>query len=160
MIWLLPHPPLSSVSCPQIVSRPQTFSVSPVELTDGRGRRGWGRTSPKRNRESMVLYKSFNTLFSGGATKPLCCFPLRCNFLIKIGHWSAFLGFQCMFLSAVATPLCRGPFKQFFPTVFPIFHRWHSFAVLFDLHYCFFLCPEQVFNFSSGEFLPLGRKIE
>jgi hypothetical protein len=38
--------------------------VSTVELTDGKGRgKEWRRSPVIRRRESLVLYKSFNTLF-------------------------------------------------------------------------------------------------
>jgi hypothetical protein len=58
MIWLLPHPR----SRQQLVTC-QSFCVSPVELTDGRGGRGRRRSQIIRWRESMVLYKSINTVW-------------------------------------------------------------------------------------------------
>jgi hypothetical protein len=55
VVWLAPTPPphvfLSQSSC-----------VLPAELTNGRGR---GRGQMIRRREILVLYKSFNTLWSG-----------------------------------------------------------------------------------------------
>ncbi len=59
MIWLLSHTP-SPVSNLSLFN--QSSCVSLVELTDGRGRRGWGKSQIIRQRESLVLYKSFNTL--------------------------------------------------------------------------------------------------
>jgi hypothetical protein len=60
MSWLLPHPlPLSRE---QDVSLSQSSFASPVGLTDGRGR-GWERSQIVTQRESLVLYKSFNTLW-------------------------------------------------------------------------------------------------
>jgi hypothetical protein len=53
------------LSCQQVVSLSQSYSESPVELTDGRGGRGWGRSQTIRRRESLVLYNSFITLCSG-----------------------------------------------------------------------------------------------
>ncbi len=64
MIWFLPSN-LLPLSCQQIVSLSQSSCVSPFELTDGKGgRRGWGRSRSHRRRESLVLYKLFNTLWS------------------------------------------------------------------------------------------------
>ncbi len=37
--------------------------MSPIELTDGRGK-GWARSQIRRTQESMVLYKSFDTLLA------------------------------------------------------------------------------------------------
>ncbi len=57
IIWLFSHPLSLQVSL--LLSLP----VSPVELTDGKGReRGWGRIQIKRRREGLANYKSFNTL--------------------------------------------------------------------------------------------------
>ncbi len=57
---LAPQPPSSlPLSYQQLVSS----CVSAVELTDGRGGSGWGRSQIIRMRESLVLYKSFNTLW-------------------------------------------------------------------------------------------------
>jgi hypothetical protein len=53
----LPPPPLS---WRQVVSLSQ--ALSPVELTEGKGGRGWARSQIIRPWESLVLYKSFNTL--------------------------------------------------------------------------------------------------
>ncbi len=50
-------PPLSKLSLSQ------SSCVSPVELTYGRGR-GWERSQIRQRRESLVLYKSFNALWS------------------------------------------------------------------------------------------------
>ncbi len=72
MIWLLPRPlppPLPSV-----------WSISDTQeqreegqLADGRwGGRGWGRSQIIQPQESIVLYKSFNTLCTGYAA---CTFP-------------------------------------------------------------------------------------
>jgi hypothetical protein len=59
MIWLLPHPFSPPVnSC-------LLFLMSPFELIDRRGGKGWwGRSQIIRQRESLVLYKSFNFLCS------------------------------------------------------------------------------------------------
>ncbi len=38
-------------------------SVSPIELTDGKVGRGWARSQIKPPRESLALYKSFNSLW-------------------------------------------------------------------------------------------------
>ncbi len=56
MIWLLPHP----FSRQTFVSLSLSSSVSPVELTDGRGARSQIIQLP----ESLVLYKPFNTLWT------------------------------------------------------------------------------------------------
>ncbi len=55
-------PPSPLLSRQQVVSLSQSFLVSQVELTNGRGGRVWGRSHIIRRRESLVLYKSFNTL--------------------------------------------------------------------------------------------------
>jgi hypothetical protein len=60
MIWLLSHtrpPPRHHV-----VSLSQSYSVSLVELTDGRGGKGWERSQIIRRRESGALNKSFSIL--------------------------------------------------------------------------------------------------
>ncbi len=57
MIWLLIHP-LSPFSRQQLVYLSQSPCVSPVELT---ARTGGGRWA--KSRESLALYKSFNTLW-------------------------------------------------------------------------------------------------
>jgi hypothetical protein len=54
---LAPTPPPSPRQ--RLVSISQSSCVSPVELTDGGG---LGRSQIRRWRESLVLYKSFNTL--------------------------------------------------------------------------------------------------
>jgi hypothetical protein len=62
MIWLLPHqlhPPASILSL--FLSLPVCRRSS---LLTGEGGRGWGRSQIIRRRESLVLYKSFNTLRS------------------------------------------------------------------------------------------------
>jgi len=43
----------------------QSSCVSPFELTDVKGRRGWGRSQIIQPGESLVLHKSFYTLFYG-----------------------------------------------------------------------------------------------
>jgi len=48
----------------QVVSLSQSSCVSPVELTNWRGREWWARSQIIRPRESLTLYKSFNTLCS------------------------------------------------------------------------------------------------
>jgi hypothetical protein len=61
MNWLLPHP-LLPYSVKKL-SFSLSLSVSLLELTDGNeGARRWGRSQSIRRRESIVLYKSFNTL--------------------------------------------------------------------------------------------------
>ncbi len=55
-----PSPPLLSASR---LSLSQSPFVSPVELADVRGG-GWGRSQTIRRQESLVLYKSFNTLYN------------------------------------------------------------------------------------------------
>jgi hypothetical protein len=45
----------------QVVSLFRASCVSPVELIDRRGGRGWARSQIIRTQESLVLYKSFNT---------------------------------------------------------------------------------------------------
>ncbi len=59
---LAPSPP-SHPFRQQVVSLYQSSGVSPVQLTEGRGRRGCGRSQIIRWRESLVLYKSFNALW-------------------------------------------------------------------------------------------------
>jgi hypothetical protein len=61
-----PRPPPSSPppSRQQVVSLSQSSCVSPVELTNWRGREWWARSQIIRPRESLALYKSFNTLCS------------------------------------------------------------------------------------------------
>jgi hypothetical protein len=58
VIWLLPPPQLCRQ---QIVSLPQSSCVSPVGLIDGRGGGKGAGGAIIRRRESLVLYKSFNT---------------------------------------------------------------------------------------------------
>ncbi len=61
MIWLLSHPlPLSRQ---QVVSLSPSSCVSPVELTEG-GQ--WERSQIIRQRESLVIYESFSTLWRRG----------------------------------------------------------------------------------------------
>jgi hypothetical protein len=45
----------------QVVSLSRASCVSPVELIDRKGGRGWARSQIIRTQESLVLYKSFNT---------------------------------------------------------------------------------------------------
>ncbi len=71
---LAPSQPSSPLSHQQVVSLSHSSCASPVELTDGRGGRGWWRSQIIRPRESLVLYKSFNTLW------------------VKLIHSSAFTG--------------------------------------------------------------------
>ncbi len=47
----------------QVVPLSRASCVSPVELIDRRGRRGWARSQIIRTQESLILYKSFNTLW-------------------------------------------------------------------------------------------------
>jgi hypothetical protein len=61
MIRLLARTPFAPLSRQQLVSLSQSSCVSPIELTDGRGKRRT-RSQIMRRRESLVLYKSFNTL--------------------------------------------------------------------------------------------------
>jgi hypothetical protein len=61
MIWLLPHP--LRLSLQQVVSLSQSSCVSLVKLTEGKGG-GVGEAPNNIMRESLVLYKSFNTLCS------------------------------------------------------------------------------------------------
>ncbi len=59
----LPPFPLSM----KVVSHSLSSFVSPVKLTDERGGgRGWARSKIVRPRVSLVLYKSFNTLWGRG----------------------------------------------------------------------------------------------
>ncbi len=58
MIWLLARP----LSRQKIVSLSLSSCMSLAELTYGRGGGGGGRSRIMRPRESMALYKSFNTL--------------------------------------------------------------------------------------------------
>jgi hypothetical protein len=64
---LAPRPPLSPLSCQQVVSLSQSSCVSPAYslLT---GRRRWAKSEIIRPRESLILYKPFNTLFQPLAT--------------------------------------------------------------------------------------------
>jgi hypothetical protein len=57
--------PLPSASC-------LSYCVSPVKLTDGRGEMGRVRSQIIRRRESLVLYKSFNTLWVHISHKQHC----------------------------------------------------------------------------------------
>ncbi len=50
-------PTASPLSCQQVVSLSQSSCTSMVELTDGRGVRGWGRRQIQRRRGSLALYK-------------------------------------------------------------------------------------------------------
>jgi hypothetical protein len=63
MIWLLPTH-FFHLSRQKVVSLSQSSYASPVELTDGKGRgKEWRRSPDIRRRESLVLFKSFDTLF-------------------------------------------------------------------------------------------------
>jgi hypothetical protein len=53
---LAPAPPLPSISRQQVVSLAKSSCVSPVELTDMRREREWGKSLIIRRRESLVLY--------------------------------------------------------------------------------------------------------
>jgi hypothetical protein len=84
MIWLLPPTPSPTLSSK--ISLSQSSCVSPVELTDGRVGRGWKRSQIIRGRESLVLYKSFNTLWKllmGAGEDPL----VSCNARATVGCW-------------------------------------------------------------------------
>ncbi len=62
-----PRTPPSPFSRQQVVYLSQSSCVSPVELTDervGGGGGGWARRQIIRPRESLALYKSFNTLWA------------------------------------------------------------------------------------------------
>jgi hypothetical protein len=61
-----PYPPFSRQ---KLVSLSQSSCVSPVELTDGRGGEPGAKIIPPR--ESLVFYKSFNTLCCKPTTSPL-----------------------------------------------------------------------------------------
>ncbi len=58
IIRFLSHP----LSRQQVLSLSQSSCESPVELTHGRKGGGWARNQIRRPRESMALFKSFNTL--------------------------------------------------------------------------------------------------
>ncbi len=60
VIWFSSSPHLPPPR-QQVVSLTRSSCVSPVELTEGRGGRGWGRSQIIWCREMLVLYKSFNT---------------------------------------------------------------------------------------------------
>jgi hypothetical protein len=62
MIWLLPNS--LRLSRQQVFSLSQSSCVSLFKLTEGRGGQGWRRSQIIRRRESLVLCKSFNTLYS------------------------------------------------------------------------------------------------
>ncbi len=63
MIRLLAHPP-PSLSRHQVVTLSQSSCVSQVELTDGRVGGKWSAKSQIiRPRESLALYKLFNTFW-------------------------------------------------------------------------------------------------
>jgi hypothetical protein len=55
------HPPLPRQ---HLVSLSQSSRVSPVELTEGRGGKGRAWSRIIRPQESLVLYKSFSTLWT------------------------------------------------------------------------------------------------
>ncbi len=55
---------------------------SPVELSDGRGGRGWRRSQIIRQRGSLIPHKSFNTLCT-----VLFMRMRKCTFKLKIGPW-------------------------------------------------------------------------
>ncbi len=60
---LAPPPPPSPHSRQQVIFLSQSSCVSPVEHTDGIGAEGVGEEPEMRLRESLVLYKPFNTLW-------------------------------------------------------------------------------------------------
>jgi hypothetical protein len=70
---LAPPPPPSPLSGQQVVSRFKSSCVSPVELTDGRRGRGWGRSQIVRRRVSLVLHISLNTLWLIVCQTKICC---------------------------------------------------------------------------------------
>ncbi len=65
MIRLLANPPSSPLPSKKLVSLSQSSCVSPVELTEWRGGRGWAWSRILRLQESLALYKSFNSLWTG-----------------------------------------------------------------------------------------------
>jgi hypothetical protein len=69
LIWLLPTPlPLFSISK---LDRRHRKTKKRDSLLNGEGEREWGRSLIYR-RESLVLYKSFNTLWGGGVCLTAC----------------------------------------------------------------------------------------
>jgi hypothetical protein len=65
----LPAHPLTPLFRQQIACLSQSSCVSPVELTAGRGVEGAAWSQIIRLRESLALYKSFNTLYQ---TRTIC----------------------------------------------------------------------------------------
>ncbi len=66
----LPPPPVRKVS---FLLLSQCSCVSPVELFDGRGGgKRWSRSRLIRLRESLVLYKSFNTVWCNSSQQMSC----------------------------------------------------------------------------------------
>jgi hypothetical protein len=77
-----PPPPLPSASRLSFSSS----YVSPVEITDGRGGEGVGRSQIIRRRDRLVLdlYKSFNTLCcTYNPVLPLCCIYAYILFIVQ-----------------------------------------------------------------------------
>jgi hypothetical protein len=72
---------VAPLSFQQVVSFSQSSCVSPVEPTEARG--GGGRSQIIRQRESLLLYKSFNTLWSAP-------WGHHCGIAVQCIHYTAF----------------------------------------------------------------------
>ncbi len=100
VVWFGSSPTLFPLSRQQVVSLSPSSYVSPVEPTHwGGGGMWWGRSQIIRRRESLVLYKSFNTLCTHGSNWFYTCLPVvpgacvNCfNFSFRRmqGFWSEF----------------------------------------------------------------------
>ncbi len=116
VLWFRSCPTYSFLSCQQAVYVSQSSCVSPVQLTDGRVERV-GRSQIIRRRESLVIYKSFNTLcycprknvqnvFELPPLPPsICLYGILVPFLLS-RTW-AYLGFcqgGCTFLADLPPP--------------------------------------------------------
>ncbi len=118
VVWFDSSPTPSPLSRQQVVSLSQSSCVSPIELTDGRGGRGWGRSQNIRKRECLILYKSFNSIWFVNdwtvyATKELDIFWPKFKFLNR---------YPCSFSRFFVS--CRVNLNNFFCRFFGRLECW------------------------------------
>jgi hypothetical protein len=72
MIWLLPHPLLPIFPASKLdPAATHRKTEEERQLADERGEKGGGRSQIIRRRESLVFYKSFNTLWRNNIDQKL-----------------------------------------------------------------------------------------
>ncbi len=103
VVWFGRFPLPPSVSKLSLFLRLPVSRRSSLLTGDGRGGRGWGRSQILRRRESLVLYKPYNTLWHAGYST--CLYLNRC---VTVAHLS--LLSLCYILEKIPNgyPACLG----------------------------------------------------